>query len=97
MHTEKERVILTYIGSDLLNLALKYGYRIHACHEVWGWKQCAPIFADMIAELLIDKLCASSFDKLGLSLLNNDDERQQFIDDFCRRLGLPVRRLHSRR
>jgi hypothetical protein len=76
------------VGSDLLDLAVKYGYKPRGTHEVWGWRSTSPMFRKMIAELLIDKLCASPLDKLGM-LEKNVEERRKFITEFCNRLYLP--------
>ena len=92
MHNEAERTILAYVGSDLLELALKYGYQLRGIHEVWGWTETAPIFKEMIADLLIEKLCASPLDKLVM-LNMDDDERSNFIRNYCYKLGLDVSNL----
>lgn len=48
MHNDDERTILTYVSSEMLELALANGYHVRAVHEVWAWTQCANIFGKMI-------------------------------------------------
>lgn len=65
----------------MLDLAVKFGYKILYTHEVWGWHEKAPIFRRMMGELFKNKFLATKFSKMNMDKMT-DEERDAFTREF---------------
>lgn len=88
-HKVKERAIRTYIPNRVLERAIQFGYQIMAVNEAWCWDETAPIFRQMMGNLMVDKFLATKFSKMNMDQMS-DEERDAFTQEFFDVFDMPV-------
>lgn len=78
-----------YFTSEQLDAAEAVGYTVHSIYETWAFEETGVQFGPMIRSLMIEKIRATKWSKLGLAHAS-DDEKRAFMDKLCTQLRIPV-------